>query len=196
MPAVAEKKETRFGGSQGKRRVRVAGTITRAEKRTEKQERLERLKGSFSKEVTESYRWKQYVGNGLHVGGYIGSLLRSPRRDKILEKILREHGLGVEGIPYWLSSTQARHMMNDSVDTIKAFEKRAREYTKDAFWSVLIWGHPDNYGSLASQYEIENKIIAAAKEELKREGRRQAWLKKKGLEDKANRGGWLKGWPK
>lgn len=183
MSVVAEKKEAAFGIDQGRRKLHIAGRSNKDEKKCKKEIEIEKkvasFKGSFSREVTESYRWKEYVGDGRYVGGYIGNSSRSPRRDKILEKILREQGLGAEGIACWLSSTQGRHMMNDDVDTIKAFEKRARKYTKGAFWSVTIWSHPDNIGSLASRCDIENKIIAAAKAELQEETKWRSCFEKR-----------------
>lgn len=115
------------------------------------------LKGGFSDEVTNSLHWKRYTSSSV-VGGYIGTSGRSPRRDQIVERLLREQDLGPEAISNWLSSTDARHLLSNPGRNLKEFEKRAREYTKDAFLKILVWSHPDHTGMLASTIKLEELI--------------------------------------
>jgi len=116
------------------------------------------LKGGFSDEVTNSYHWKKYTSSSV-IGGYIGTSGRSPRRDQIVEKLLRDQDLGPEAIADWLSSTTARHLLDEPGRNLKEFKKRAQEYTQDAFLKVLVWNHPDHNGSLQATFTITDLII-------------------------------------
>ena len=115
--------------------------------------------GGFSEGIAESYKFKEYVGGG-YVAGYFGHEQRNKKRDKLVEQILRERGLGNEGISTWLTSTSARHMMDgvSRKDNIEIVEKKVRVYTMNAFLDVVIWSMPDHDGTLGSTNELRNKL--------------------------------------
>ena len=117
-------------------------------------------RGGFSDEVWNSYELQNYLKRGLYVFGYIGSCSRTNKRDKILEEALKNEGLGHSGIAVWLTSTDGRHLMDDTYKETsnKDFKKRVSEYVKDAFIRVTIWSHPDHRQTLGSAQEILRKI--------------------------------------
>ena len=54
--------------------------------------------------------------------------------------------------------------MMDNVDrktSERAFRKRVKDYTKNAFIKVTIWSHPDHGGSLASTLALYDKLKEA-----------------------------------
>lgn len=119
-------------------------------------------RGGFSKEVYASKNFQDYI-NGPMVAGYIGDENRTGARDSFLETRLRLEGLGPNGTALWLTSTKARHLMDDvdETTTMVEFEERVREYTKHAFLEVTIWSHPDHEGSLKSTMDIRERLFDA-----------------------------------
>ena len=104
--------------------------------------------GGLSDEVWSSTELQKYLSREVPVFGYIGERYRTTKRDKILENKLKSYQLGPDGIACWLTSTTARHLMDD-VDrktTEDEFIKRIDVYAKDAFLDVLVWNHPDHTG--------------------------------------------------
>lgn len=119
--------------------------------------------GGFSKAVNDSYPFQEYVKHGNCCFGYIGSYNRTPGRDKALETILRNTGLGDAGIATWLTSTSGRHLMDDVVKTttLAKFKKRAKDSCLHAFQQVTVWSHPDHEGSFASTEKLKGAIRKA-----------------------------------
>lgn len=100
--------------------------------------------GGFSEGVVNSEQFRRYTDGNI-VSGWLGSGNRKKGRDKLLEKVLREKGLGDEGVAHWLCSKLGRWLSDhtDEKDTLVKFEKLVRERTADAFEMVTIWNHPD-----------------------------------------------------
>jgi len=115
-------------------------------------------KGGLSEGVTSSYHFKDYVESG-HPSGYIGAYNRSANKDKIVEKALRDTGLGDGGVACWLTSGNGRHLMDDVGKTIKEFKKRVNEYTKGAFEDVTVWNHPDHTGFYSATIKLKEEIF-------------------------------------
>jgi hypothetical protein len=114
--------------------------------------------GGFSDNVAWCDEFHEYV-NSHCIAGYIGSDGRSKARDRVVETVLREVGLGDRGIALWLTSTSGRHLMDDPPRGSKeAFVKYVIEYTKNAFKDVVVWSHPDHKGTLASTLDLRKKI--------------------------------------
>jgi hypothetical protein len=116
--------------------------------------------GGLSDKVVNSYRFKKYTEGPFGVHGYLGSSLRTKRRDEIVEKELQNVGLGAEGIAFWLTSVDARNMMNEVTfkTSQRDFRVHVKEYVKDAFIKVTIWGHPDHQGTIGSTNKLFKKI--------------------------------------
>lgn len=119
-------------------------------------------KKGLSDAVASTSRYKEYVGTS-HPGGYYGSSNRTAELDEAVESALQKQGLGPEGIAEWLSSSMARHMMDDMPESQSGQEKRIKEYTKNAFVEVSLWNHPDNLGSIGSFMELQKKLLEALK---------------------------------
>ncbi len=129
---------------------------------------LKKYKGGFSKEVTESFNFKEYTlekdGHPKKaICGYIGCLERTKKRDKIVEEHLRKQGLGDEGIACWLTSTAGRHLMDNVYrkTSLEMFAKIVFESTKDAFINITVWNHPDHEGSWDSTQKLKQKLFNA-----------------------------------
>jgi hypothetical protein len=123
-----------------------------------------RRRYGFSDDVFNSRTFQDYIKERAP-GGYLGSGTRNAAYDQELEKLLRQTGLRAEGIATWLTSSTARHMMDNVTRTmgrswddvegrIKAFVKVAKEYTKNAARDVAAWSHPDHSGNLASHGKV------------------------------------------
>jgi hypothetical protein len=118
------------------------------------------LQGGFSEKVASHPLFQDYASVSF-CGGYIGSSDRSNARDSFLEYALREYqDLGPGGIACWLTSTSARHMMDDvsKKTTLSDFKKRVIEYIQGAFLDVTIWSHPDHKGSLSSSIQLRERL--------------------------------------
>lgn len=115
--------------------------------------------GGFSKNVATHNIFKDYAASPF-CAGYIGSSSRTIERDKLLEKILREQGLGDGGIACWLTSGHGRHLMDDvnRRTTPVEFSARAHDFTKNAFINVTIWSHPDHTGFLDSSRKLHTLL--------------------------------------
>jgi len=116
--------------------------------------------GGFSDEVFNNYYLQDYM-KGIPCG-YIGSSYRKAWADKLVEKALRDSGLGPRGIAVWLTSTSGRHL----ADNIRRghyldFEKHVNSATGNAFLDVTVWKHPDHEGSLASTLKIRAALEKA-----------------------------------
>ncbi len=116
--------------------------------------------GGFSDGVFKSRSFQQYIKLGI-VFGYIGASGRTIRKDQFLEKTLGSRGLGNEGIATWLTSKDGRHLMDWKPQTLKAFKKEARDFTKNAFVNVTVWSHPDHSGMYRSTRDLRDKLHAA-----------------------------------
>lgn len=119
---------------------------------------VKEYQGGLSDDVIYSYRAIEYLSNNKYAAGYFGATNRSPRRDKIVEKCLREVGLDNNGIAYWLTSTSGRHLMDDPGKNLNEFKQRVKKYTERAFIEVLIWSHPDHRGTIKSTNDLLEKI--------------------------------------
>ena len=124
-----------------------------------KKEKLN-LQGGFSIDVAGHPTFQKYTSFPW-CGGYIGDSNRTRRRDEVVEYIFRkEHGLGAASIADWLTSTSARHMMDDvsKRTTLSEFKKRVLEYSENAFIDLAVWNHPEFKGSLSSSMELRFRL--------------------------------------
>ena len=111
-----------------------------------------KIKGGFSDEVFASGELQSYLERGRPLFGYIGAEERTKRFDKALEAMLRQEGLGYNGIGEWLTSTSGRYCADDLYRGMTDIQLEAalRGYTENAFLEVMIWNHPDHQGTLGS----------------------------------------------
>lgn len=121
-----------------------------------------KYQGGLSDLIAKTETYKKYVSQD-HPGGYFSGAGRRPALDKYVEERLRSLGLESESAADWLTSTSARHMMNDmpilrTPTDLGKQQKRVDEYTKDAFIDSLIWNHPDHDGSMGSVIKLKEKI--------------------------------------
>jgi hypothetical protein len=119
-------------------------------------------RGGFSDGLWNSRECQEYVTSSL-VCGYFGNSYRTIARDKVVEAALRAAGLGDDGAACWLTSTSARHMM-DNVDRhtkLNEFANIVGSGVKDAFVEVAIWSHPDFGGSYESRRDMIEKLRKA-----------------------------------
>jgi len=117
-----------------------------------------KYKGGLSDEIAQTQHYLEYI-RASTPSGYYGTSNRTPEIDKMVEESLREKGLGNNGIAYWLTSSSARHMMDDMPDKNQAkIKERIDDYTRDAFKNVTVWSHPDHGGTLASTGEFYRKM--------------------------------------
>lgn len=121
--------------------------------------------GGFSDALWQSRECQQYV-TSMGVFGYFGSSYRTIARDQVIEAALKATGLENEGAANWLTSTSARHMM-DNVDRhtkLNEFANIVGEGTSDAYVEVTIWSHPDFAGHFGSRAKIIQALrVAIAK---------------------------------
>lgn len=126
--------------------------------------------GGFSIEVAIYPEFFKYV-KGKHASGYYGSSMRTNKRDRIIEAAMRKLGMGPGAIACWLTSTKARHLM-DEVEinwTAQQFAQHIDKYLVNAPLNVFIWSHPDHKGSMASTIDLTNLLKQICKEHFKKE---------------------------
>jgi hypothetical protein len=95
-----------------------------------------------------------------HAFGYIGNSMRTKARDIEVERQMRLNGMGAGSIAEWLTSTSARHMM-DEVEpkwTAEQFSEHIKSWVNEARREVAIWSHPDHDGSFSGTQRIEAKL--------------------------------------
>lgn len=123
------------------------------------------LQGGFSNAVWWSESMKRYTTHNpvLPIGGYIGGTQRTTERDVMLEDALAKTGLGAEGTAFWLTSTDARHLLDgvDNTTTKSEFRDHIARYTKTALIDVAVWSNPDHRGTWASSRKIKDMLRMA-----------------------------------
>lgn len=127
-----------------------------------------KYQGGFSDDVIFNDEGVNYIREGKYVHGYFGASRRTKERDEILENELRSQGLDGSGIASWLSSGNARRLM-DEVEkdtTIEQFKKIVKKDTKGAFEDVFVWSHPEHDGSWGSSDELKEKLYDYYKEKI------------------------------
>lgn len=124
-----------------------------------------KFRKGLSNEVFFSYKAVEYLSGNEYPCGYFGACGRTPWKDKIVESLLREQGLGDEGIACWLSSGSARHLMDDGeyINIPTKFKKHVAGYVSGAFMDVLVWSHPDHNGFLDSSIRLRAAVMAISK---------------------------------
>ncbi len=115
--------------------------------------------GGLSDDVFDSHILQSYMKRVPC--GYIGSSRRTAWADVMVETALRATGLGNNGIATWLTSGTGRHLADNIERGKKAeFAKTVAEYTKNAFFQVTVWSHPDHGGMWADTQRLEKLILA------------------------------------
>ena len=117
------------------------------------------LNGGFDFNLVSNPRFFKYAMTG-HAFGYIGNSMRTKARDKEVERQMRLNGMGAGSIAEWLTSTSARHMM-DEVEpnwTAEQFSEHIKSWVNEAPREIAIWSHPDHDGSFAGTLRVEAKL--------------------------------------
>ncbi len=127
------------------------------------------MKGGFSDRVFHSHAVQQAIlanadDKPFIGGGYLASTQRTPERDQYLEYALAKTGLGPNGIGMWLTSGDARHLMDNVTEqtSLRRFKVIVNREVKTAFLKVTLWSHPDHHGRVGDT----ERLLAHLKEAL------------------------------